>query len=320
MSFASLAGLLAAAPASAFLPPSRSRLATAVRRAGPRREASVAMIFGLGKRPAQGGVAGLVGEPIELEGIDKNKTVGWMNRWAAYAVTDNSLMGDEFGECLPRRTRNPGARNRRAPLIPARLPPACRPLATAVFPWEAAPLDDGISITLKTVNMEGEIVPLGLLDMRVVMSPPEATEGAGAIQVTRRDVERKAAYLGEAVVIGDMVNKLARAAENGSIDPDSAPAAIALAARVAGGADPDESGGASSASAGAATGIYPTKSAGETGDFTQWGAPPPKDEGGAGGGGSKAGAEIKATDTRFEAPWSVFFKDMKKKTEDRLNN
>ena len=81
------------------------------------------MIFGLGK-PAQGGVAGLVGEPIELEGIDKNKTVGWMNRWAAYAVTDNSLMGDEFGECrvtssaaarpLPAAAWTAAARNRSA--------------------------------------------------------------------------------------------------------------------------------------------------------------------------------------------------------------
>ena len=67
-------------------------------------------------------------------------------------------------------------------------------------------------------------------------------------------MDRKEAYLGEAIVIGDMVNNLAQAAENGSIDPDSAPAAIALAARVAAGENPNQFEKSSPSSAGAFSG------------------------------------------------------------------
>ena len=119
--------------------------------------------------------------------------------------------------------------------------------------------------------------------------------------------------------------------------PPQAPAALALAERVAAGETIVEFGGgaSSAASAGAATGIYPAQPARVTGDYTQWGSPSEGDrfeldrkKGSEGDGGGSSGQDespsaspkIKPTDTRFTPPWIVFLDDLKKKTEDRLNN
>lgn len=164
-----------------------------------RRHRMVRNMFGFGKKTVDEG-AGIPGfvEKFDLDLIDREKSVTWLQGWATAAVVDTSLMGDEF-----------------------------------VFPFAETPIEDGVTITFKYLEA-GEIVPVGKIDMRIIMEGnATATEGPGCVQVTRQDPTQTKAFLGESVVIGSMVASLAEAAADSTIDPDSVIAAAAAAAEAA---------------------------------------------------------------------------------------
>lgn len=222
-----------------------------------RLSAGLNMFFG---QPGKGGAAkgakipGLV-EDFEMDCIDKQKTVEWMKGWAEGAVTDASLMRDEF-----------------------------------VFPFEASPIVDGVSITFKYIEA-GQIVPVGGIDVKVLMDSKEMKSsengvetdiGRASIVVTRRDAARKEPYIGEEIVIGDMLRSLEVAAADGSIDPPSGSTNVAI----------DET---------------PNEVARKAKEN-------PKKK------MSWKEATASGADTRFKAPWQVFLDGLKKTTNDRLEN
>jgi len=301
---------------------------------------------GWGKKKPEEDIPGFVAR-YELDGIDLPRTVEWMHAWATGAARDNSLMGDEF-----------------------------------VFPFEAAPSHDGVALTFKYIDL-GEIVPLGTLDLRVIMrdDPASVAIDAGFIQVTRRDAAVTQPYLGEGVVLRDMVNALAEAAESGAIDvllPGELPAAKEVAARdvaeiLAEAAEAAvAAAGGSAEGAAAEKGVVPEKEAldpqvlsqplevqqtdeemaevarvafpkrSRTDDkdayldynfFDDIASSADEEEKVQPSASASRGTPVKkkklkvdekgatvVTDTRFKAPWQVFFDDLKKTTEERLNN